>query len=186
MLKKDKHMNPKLKTTLELGPLLVFFLVYRYYGDILIATGFLVYTTFLSLCTTYLLERKIAVTPLVSGSMMVIFGALTLASSDDYFIKIKPTAVNMMFALMLLGGVVAGKSLLKYVLENAFHLTDQGWRQLSVRWGLFFMFLAALNEVIWRNFSTDFWVSFKVFGMFGLTIVFTLAQLPLIKKHMIE
>lgn len=182
-----KHkMNPMLKTTLELGPLLVFFLAFRYYGEILIATGFLVYTTLLSLCITYLLERKLAVMPLVSGTMMVFFGAITLVNGDEYFIKIKPTIVNMIFSLLLLGGLAMGKSLLKYIFDGAFHLSEPGWRQLSVRWGLFFMFLAALNEVIWRNFPTEFWVSFKVFGMFGLTIVFAVAQLPLIKKHLIE
>ena len=186
MLKKDKHMNPILKTTLELGPLGLFFVDFRIYGDLTIATGILVYATFLSLSVTYLLEKKLAVMPVISGSAMVVFGALTVYLNNDYFIKIKPTIVNAIFAALLLGGLAMGKSLLKYALENAMPMSDEGWRQLSLRWGLFFLFLAALNEVIWRNFPVSFWVDFKVFGVLSLTMVFTLAQIPLVKKYLVE
>jgi len=179
-------MNPLLKTALELGPLFLFFLGFRHFADLIIATQMLVFATFLSLSITYLLEKKLAMMPLVSGGMMVIFGTLTIALHNEYFIKIKPTMVNLLFSALLLGGLAMGKSLLKYMLENALALTDEGWRLLSLRWGVFFAFLALLNEIIWRNFSVAFWVDFKVFGMFGLTIIFTLAQIPLIKKYAVE
>ena len=124
--------------------------------------------------------------PLISGIAIAVLGGLTLYLRNDYFIKIKPTLVNLLFASILLGGLYFRKSMFKYVLGHAFQLTEEGWRRLSLRWGLFFICLAVLNEVIWRNFSTDFWVNFKVFGMFTLTMVFTIFQLPLIKKYWVE
>lgn len=123
--------------------------------------------------------------PLVSGIAVAVFGGITLWLNDETFIKIKPTLVNMLFSVILLGGVIFKKPMLKYVLESALHLTEEGWLLLSKRWGIFFVFLAVLNEIIWRNFPTDFWVNFKVFGMFTCTIIFTLSQLPLMKKYMI-
>jgi len=175
-------MNPKLKMLLDLGPLAVFFVAYRVAG-LLTATALLMVFTLISLFVTYYKEKKIAVMPLVSGVIIAIFGSLTLLLQDEFFIKIKPTLVNLIFATLLLGGLCLKKSLMKYALEGALSLSDEGWRKLSLRWGLFFLFLAVLNECIWRNFSTDFWVNFKVFGMFTLTLAFTLLQLPLIKKH---
>jgi intracellular septation protein len=95
----------------------------------------------------------------------------------------KPTIVNTLFGAILLGGLLFGKSLLGYVFDSAFKLDAEGWRKLTFRWGLFFIFLAIANEVVWRNFSTDAWVSFKVWGIMPITIVFTLSQMPLIQKH---
>lgn len=178
-------MNPKLKMLLDVGPLLAFFLAYRFSG-LLAATAALMVCTFISLVITHWKERKIAVMPLVSGVVIAVFGTLTLMLHDNYFIKIKPTVVNLIFASLLLGGLCFKKPLLKYALGSALSLSDAGWRILSLRWGFFFIFLAGLNEFIWRNFSEDFWVNFKVFGMFSLTMVFTLSQLPLIKKHLQE
>lgn len=178
-------MNGKLRFVLDMGPLLVFFLTYRYAG-LLAATAALIAFTAVSLMVTYMLEKKIAVMPLVSGIAVTIFGGLTLLLQDELFIKMKPTLVNLLFAAILLGGAAFRKPLLKYLLGEAMQLEDKGWMLLSIRWGLFFLFLAALNEVIWRNFSTDFWVNFKVFGMLTCTIMFTASQIPLVKRYWVE
>lgn len=175
-------LNHKLKLLLDIGPLAAFFLAHRLYG-LFAATAAIMCCTLLSLAITYWIEKKIAVMPLVSGVVIAVFGTLTLVLHDDTFIKMKPTLVNLIFASILLGGVYFKKPLLKYVMESALSLSEEGWRLLSIRWGLYFIFLAGLNEYIWRNFSEDFWVNFKVFGMMTLTILFTLAQLPLIKKY---
>ena len=178
-------MNSKLRLALDLGPLLVFFLAYRFHG-LLAATAALIVFTCISLTVTYLIEKKIAVMPLVSGIAVAVFGGMTLLLQDELFIKMKPTIVNMLFATILLGGVYFKKPLLKYLLGEAMQLEDKGWMILSTRWGIYFMFLAALNEFIWRNFSTDFWVNFKVFGMFTCTMIFTFSQIPLIKRYWVE
>jgi intracellular septation protein len=178
-------MNPRLKTVLDLAPLGVFFLAYRLEG-LFAATAALIVCTVVSLCISYYYEKKISVMPLVSGIAVTVFGCLTLWLHDEYFIKIKPTLVNLIFASILLGGLWFKKPLMRYVLGEALHLQDVAWFILSRRWGFFFIFLAVLNELIWRNFSTDFWVNFKVFGMLSCTLAFTLAQLPLINRYMIE
>jgi intracellular septation protein len=176
------EMNPKLKFVLDIGPLAVFFITYRLWG-LFAATAAIMVCTLLSLAITYWIEKKIAVMPLVSGVAISVFGTLTLVLHDETFIKMKPTLVNLIFATILLVGVYLKKPLLKYVMESALKLTDEGWHILSLRWGLFFIFLAGLNEYIWRTYSEDFWVNFKVFGMFTITMIFTIAQLPLIKKY---
>jgi len=178
-------MNSKIKLLLDFGPLLAFFIAYRAAG-LMAATAAIVICTLLSLTVTYIRERQIAAMPLISAVAITVLGGLTLYLKDDYFIKIKPTLVNLLFASILLGGLCYKKSLFKYVLGHAMQLTDEGWRLLSLRWGLFFIFLAILNECIWRNFPLDFWVNFKVFGMFTLTMLFTLLQIPLMKKYWIE
>ena len=170
---------------LDLGPLAVFFITYKTVG-LIEATGALVVATLLSLAYTYHKTGSIAPMPLVTGIMVAIFGGLTVYLNDEQFIKIKPTIVNLLFAGLLLGGLLFRKSLLKVALGSALDMRDEGWKKLSLRWGLFFIFLAGLNEVIWRQFSTDFWVNFKVFGMLSLTIIFTLAQIPLMKRYMVE
>jgi intracellular septation protein len=124
--------------------------------------------------------------PLVSAFFVVVFGGMTLWLQDDVFIKLKPTIVNGIFAAILLGGLAAGHSLLRHLFGDVFRLTDEGWRQLTLRWGLFFIVLAGLNEVVWRNFSTDTWVSFKVFGIMPLTMIFGIAQMGLLKRHEIK
>ena len=116
----------------------------------------------------------------------MVFGALSIWLQDETFIKMKPTIVNGLFAAVLLGGLVFGRSLLGYVFHSAFRLDDEGWRKLTFRWGLFFVFLAVLNEVVWRNFSADFWVNFKVWGTMPITIAFTLFQMPLINRHTVN
>lgn len=178
-------MNSNLRLALDFGPLFAFFLAYKAAG-VLAATAALIACTLLSLGVTYAKERRIAVMPLVSGILVTILGGLTLFLHDETFIKIKPTAVNLLFATCLLGGVFFGKPVLKYLLSDALQISDEGWRKLSLRWGLFFVFLAALNEIVWRHSSTDFWVNFKVFGMFSLSMLFTLSQIPLIKRYWVE
>ncbi|MCI5048857.1 MAG: septation protein A [Rickettsiales bacterium] len=171
---------------LDMLPLGAFFIGYQL-GDLMLATALIMVATVISLGVTYAVERRIATSPLVSGILVGVFGGLTLALNDELFIKMKPTIINCLFASVLLGGVyIFKKGLLKKLLEVAFTISDAGWLKLSARWGFFFLFLAILNEVIWRNFSTDFWVNFKVFGMMSCTIIFSIAQLPLIKKYAVN
>ncbi len=178
-------MPPLLKLALDLGPLAAFFIGYRL-GGIQIATAIIIPATLLSLAVNYFYEKKLAPMPLVTAVAVGVFGGLTLILQNDLFIKMKPTFVNLIFAVVLLAGNALGRPMLKYLLESAIQLDAEGWRKLSLRWGIFFLFLAGLNEAIWRNFSTDFWVEFKVFGMFTLTLLFTCAQLPLMKRHMAD
>jgi intracellular septation protein len=177
-----KKLNPWLKFALELGPLLVFFTVNArvnlFYG-----TGAFMAATAVSLIASWILIHRIPIMPLVTGVVVLIFGGLTLYLQDDLFIKLKPTIVNTLFGTTLLIGLFFGKSLLAVVFEAAFNLTDEGWKKLTLRWAVFFFFLAVLNEVIWRNFSTDFWVAFKVWGVMPLTFLFALTQVPLLTRY---
>lgn len=177
-----RAINPPLKLALELGPLGVFFLMNQR-TDIITATAVFTVATVAALAIHYVLVRKLPAMPLVSGIVVVVFGGLTVWLNDDLFIKLKPTIVNTLFGVLLLGGLAMGKSLLALVLDSVLNLTEEGWRKLTLRWGLFFLVLAVLNEIIWRNFSTDFWVSFKVFGMMPITLAFALSQTPLLLRH---
>ena len=142
--------------------------------------------TAVALIASRLLTGTLPIMPLVSGVIVLVFGALTLYLHDETFIKMKPTIVNTLFGATLLGGLFFGKSLLGYVFDSAFHLDAEGWRKLTFRWGLFFLVLAVLNEVVWRNFSTDAWVTFKVWAIMPITLVFTFSQMPLIMRHTVE
>jgi intracellular septation protein len=180
-----RRLNPFLKLALELGPLVIFFIANQRAG-IFTATGIFIVATVLSLGVHYALVRKLPIMPLVSGVVVVVFGGLTLALQDEHFIKLKPTIVNTLFGLVLLGGLYFRKPLLAVVLDSMFDLSDEGWRKLTLRWALFFFVLAVLNEVVWRTQSTDFWVSFKVFGIMPLTIAFALAQTPLLMRYEVK
>ena len=194
---KQNEINPILKFALELGPLLVFFfanskgeqlaeqfpILASFGGPIFIATGLFMIAMVISLAVSLLLTRTVPMMPLVTLAVVLVFGGLTLYLQDDTFIKMKPTIVNALFASVLLIGLYFGKSLLAYVFESAFKITDEGWRILTLRWGLFFIFLAVLNEVVWRNFSTDFWVSFKVWGTMPITMIFAMAQMPIVTRY---
>jgi intracellular septation protein len=197
-------MRPWLKLAIEAGPLVVFFLVngrkglpeFRHLwlppgaepmvGQALFeATGAFMIATIVTLIAGWTLERKIPVMPLVSGIFVLLFGGLTLYLADEIFIKLKPTLVNCLFAAILFGGLLFGKPLLKPLFGAAVQLTDRGWRILTIRWAVFFVVLAALNEIVWRGFSTDFWVSFKLFGIMPLTFLFAAAQTPLFLREQI-
>jgi len=197
---RKKEVNPLLKLTLELGPLVVFFfanargewLAERFPalaalgGPIFVATGLFMLATAVALAASWLLTRTLPIMPLVSGVVVFVFGALTLWLQDDVFIKVKPTIINTLFGGVLLGGLLFGRSLLGYVFDSAFKLDAEGWRKLTLRWGVFFLCLAVLNEVVWRNMSTDAWVTFKVWGMMPITLAFTLSQMPLILRHSLD
>jgi len=177
-------LNPRLKFALDVAPLAAFIIGFKFFG-MLQATVWLMAATFISLGIIFAVEKRLALAPLITGVMVGVFGGATLILQDEYYIKIKPTVVNLILASILLIGLKMGKPLLKYVLEVAFKLDDAGWRGLSLRWGLFFIFLAGVNEIVWRNFSTDFWVSFKLFGMMTLNIAFWVCHVPYLQRHML-
>ena len=196
-----QKINPLLKLALELGPLIVFFfgnskgewLAARFPaladigGPIFIATALFMAATIVALAVSWMLTRTLPIMPLVSGVVVVVFGGLTLWLQDEVFIKLKPTIINTMFGVLLLGGQVLFKtSLLRYVFDSAFSIDAEGWAKLTLRWGFYFLAMALLNEIVWRNFSTDFWVAFKVWGFTPLAIVFTMAQMPLIQRHTLD
>ena len=186
-----RHLPPLLKLALEVGPLTVFFLGNAYaerFGvvaesKLFVATGVFIVATMIALAVHFALLRRLPIMPLVSGVVVLVFGGLTLVLQDKTFIMMKPTIVNTLFGLVLLGGLVFNKSLLSVVLDSMFALTDVGWRKLTFRWGLFFLALAVVNEVVWRTQTEDFWVSFKVFGIMPLTVAFALAQTPLLLRY---
>ncbi len=187
-----RHLPPLAKLALEMGPLVLFFLT-NSYGDrwfgvdatqrLFLATGIFIVAVLVSLAVTWTLVRKLPVMPLVSAVVVTIFGGLTLVLHDELFIKLKPTIVNTLFGAVLVWAAATGRNVLKLVLDSVFDLTDEGWRQLTWRWAFFFFVLAALNEIVWRTQTTDFWVAFKVWGIMPLTMVFALAQMPLILRH---
>jgi intracellular septation protein len=178
-------MNPILKLVLELGPLGVFFFGNYKFG-IFPATAAFMVAMVVSLAVSYAVSRKLPIMPLVTAVFVLIFGGLTLYLHNDTFIKLKPTMVNSFFAATLFGGMAYGKTLIRLPFEAALPpMTDEGWAKLNVRWAWFFVFLAILNEVVWRNFSTNAWVDFKVFALTPITLAFSLAQLRLIMQHQI-
>jgi len=194
---RQKKLGGGLKFALEFGPLLIFFvaimrsdmlvrLVPALGGlgkPIFIATALFIVATAISLVVTYAMTRTIPLMPLISGVIVLVFGGLSIWFQNDTFIKMKPTIVYSLFAVLLLGGLAFGRSLIGYVFDSAFQLDAEGWRKLTIRWGLFFLALAALNEVVWRTFSTDVWVKFKVFGFLPLIFIFGLLQTPLVMRH---
>lgn len=170
------------KMLLEMGPLGVFFLVNSFNG-IFWGTGAFMVATLVSLVASRMLFGRIPVMPLISGVFVLVFGGLTIYLHDELFIKMKPTIVNTIFAAILFGGLLCGHALLKHLFGQVFRLTEPGWRVLTFRWACFFVLLAILNEVIWRSYSTDVWVSFKVFGIMPLSMAFAIAQIGVLKKY---
>ena len=181
-----KPINPLLKLALELGPLAIFFVV-NARADLLSATAAFMVATLVALAVSYVLQKRLPLMPMVTGVVVLVFGGLTLMLNDDTFIKLKPTIVNSLFAVVLFSGLIFWKRpLLGLVLDSVISIDDDGWRKLTLRWAFFFVFLAVLNEIVWRNFSSDFWVSFKVFGIMPITLAFALAQIRLIERHSLE
>jgi intracellular septation protein len=179
------QLNPLLKIALDLGPLLLFFFANSRYG-IFAATATFMVAVLAALAISYALTRHLPVMPVVTAIIVVVFGGLTLVFHDALFIKIKPTIIYALFGAVLLGGLAFNKPLLGIVFDSLFHLTDVGWRKLTLRWALFFLLLAVANEIVWRNASSDAWVDFKVFGVMPLTLLFGALQMPLLKKYAVE
>ena len=170
------------KLVLEAGPLLILFVVNLIYG-IIPATGAFMVATVIALAVSYAIDRYIPKMPLIAAVFVGIFGGLTLWFNDDTFIKIKPTVVSVLFGGALLVGYMLGKSPLKMMLGTVLELTAEGWRILTFRWAMFFFFLAGVNELVWRSFSTDAWVSFKVFGILPLTMAFAIVMTLTMQKY---
>jgi len=177
-------MKQLLKLAIEAGPLGIFVIV-NARADIFTGTAAFMAATVVALAAGWMLERRLPVMPLVSGAFIFVFGGLTLYLADELFIKLKPTVVNLLFAAILGGGLAMGRSLLQLAFGSAFQLTPHGWRILTLRWTGFFVVMAILNEIVWRNFPTDFWINYKLFGALPLTVVFALIQTPLLLRHQI-
>ena len=176
------QLNPILKLALDIGPLVLFFAANAKFG-IYAATGSFMIAVLIALAVSYALTRHIAIMPLVTAAIVLVFGGLTLILHDETFIKLKPTIIYVLFGGTLMVGLAFGKSFLSILFDQMFHLTAEGWRKLTWRWVLFFFALAVLNEVVWRTQTTDFWVSFKLFGVVPLTFLFGALQMPLINKY---
>ena len=200
---KKPQLNPTLKLLLDLGPLVLFFLANSRPAlflplvspilpadiasgertGIFVATAVFMAAIVIAFVVSYVLTRHLPVMPLVTAIIVLVFGSLTLVLHDELFIKLKPTIIYLLFGAVLLGGLAFGKPLLGVVFDSVFHLTDEGWRKLTLRWALFFFALALLNEIVWRTQTTDVWVSFKVFGVVPLTFLFGALQYPLLMKY---
>ena len=181
MSEKEK-LNPILKLVLDIGPLVLFFAANARFG-IFTATAVFMAAVLLALGVAYVKLRRVEIMPLVTAIIVLIFGGLTLFLHNAEFIKLKPTIIYVLFGGTLIGGLLFGKSFLGILFDSVFDLTDEGWRKLTWRWALFFFALAVLNETVWRNFSTDVWVSFKLFGVVPLTFLFGAAQYPLLQRY---
>ena len=197
------QLNPLLKLALDLGPLLLFFFANAKpalfepwlapiipaavatgeRAGIFVATAVFMVAIVIALIVSYAMTRRLPVMAVVSGAIVVVFGGATLVFQNETFIKLKPTIIYLLFALTLFGGMVFRKPLLAMVFDQMFHLTDEGWRKLTIRWSIFFLALAVLNEIVWRTQSTDTWVTFKVFGVMPLTFIFAAFQYPLMQRY---
>jgi intracellular septation protein len=178
-------LNPLLKLTLDIGPLVLFFLANSRFG-IFAATGAFMAAVVAALIVSYAMTRQWPIMPVVTAIVVVVFGGLTLALHDETFIKLKPTIIYALFGGILLGGYILEKPFLAMLFDSMFHLTPEGWRKLTLRWAVFFLALAVLNEAIWRTQSTDFWVNFKLFGFVPITFVFAALQYPLLMRYAAE
>ena len=173
------------KLLIDIGPLAVFFIFYSR-SDLKSAIIPFMIATIIAVLFSYIMEKKIPVMPTVGAVIILVFGGLTIYFDNEVFFKMKPTIINLLFALILFCGMIVKKSLLKFILGAAIKLEDDGWKILTQRWISFFIALAILNEIVWRTQSTDLWVNFKVFGILPITFIFTMTQFPLIKKYQIE
>jgi intracellular septation protein len=200
------QMNPMLKLALDLGPLLLFFFANSRpalfepwiaplipeavatgeRAGIFVATAVFMVAIVAALLISYVMTRRLPMMPLVTAVIVVVFGGLTLFLQNETFIKLKPTIIYLLFAVTLFGGMFFRKPLLAMVFDQMFNLSDEGWRKLTIRWALFFLAMAILNEIVWRTQSTDTWVTFKVFGVMPLTFIFAALQYPILTKYAVE
>jgi len=177
--------HPLFKLATELGPLMVFFVANAKF-NLFVATGAFMVAVIAAMIASYAVTRHVPMMAIVTAAVVIVFGTLTLVLHDETFIKVKPTIVYTLFAAILGGGLLFGRSFIAIMFDQMFNLTPQGWRVLTLRWSLWFLAMAVLNEIIWRTQSTDVWVTFKAFGMAPLTMVFAVTQMPLIKRHHLE
>ena len=177
--------HPFFKLATELGPLLVFFVANAKF-HLFVATGAFMVAIVAAMLASYVVTRHVPLMALVTGIVVIVFGTLTLVLHDETFIKVKPTIIYGLFALVLGGGLLFGRSFIAILFDQVFNLTAEGWRILTLRWALFFVAMAVLNEVVWRTQSTDFWVAFKAFGAIPLTMVFAVMQMPLVRRFHLE
>ena len=177
-----------LKFITDFGPLLIFFIVYyKNENDLSIAIPPFIIATLISLAVIYVIEKKIPMVPLVGGILITLFGGLTLYFDNPVFMYMKPTIINLLFAgILIFGKFISKKPLLKIFFQNAINLENEGWVKLNTRWICFFIFIAILNETVWRTQSEVFWVNFKVWGLLPITFLFTLSQIPLLNKYKIK
>jgi intracellular septation protein len=178
-------LNPLLKLALDIGPLVLFFAANAKFG-IFVATAAFMVAVVAALLVSYVTIRQWPVMPVVTAIVVVVFGTLTLVLHDDTFIKLKPTIIYTLFGGILLGGYVFDKPVLAILFDAMFHLTGEGWRKLTLRWALFFLAMAVLNEAVWRTQTTDFWVNFRLFGFVPLTFLFAALQFPLLTRYAAE
>ncbi|QHO72910.1 septation protein A [Bradyrhizobium sp. CCBAU 051011] len=177
--------HPMFKLATELGPLIVFFVANAKF-NLFVATGAFMVAIVAAMIASYVVVRHVPVMAIVTAVIVLVFGTLTLVLHDETFIKVKPTMVYGLFAAILGGGLLFGRSFIAILFDQVFNLTPKGWRILTMRWALFFFAMALLNEFIWRTQSTDFWVNFKVFGAIPITMVFAIFQMPVIKRYHLE
>jgi intracellular septation protein len=177
--------HPLFKLATELGPLMIFFGANAKFG-LFVATGAFMVAVIVAMTASYVVTRHIPIMALVTGIVVLVFGTLTLVLHDETFIKVKPTIIYGLFAAILGGGLLFGRSFIAVMFDQMFNLTAPGWRLLTMRWALFFLAMAVLNEIIWRTQTTDFWVAFKAFGVIPLTMGFALTQMPMIKRYHLE
>ena len=182
----DKNQpHPLFKLATELGPLIVFFFANAKF-NLFVATGAFMVAIVAAMIASYVVVRHVPMMAIVTAVIVLVFGTLTLVLHDETFIKVKPTIVYGLFAAVLGGGLLFGRSFIAIMFDQVFNLTPKGWRILTMRWALFFLGMAILNEFIWRTQSTDFWVNFKVFGAIPITMAFALFQMPVIKRYHLE
>ena len=177
-----------IKLLTDFGPLLIFFVIYfNYDQNLMLAIPPFIIATLVALAVVYFSERKIPMMPLMSGIIITLFGGLTLYFDNKIFFYMKPTIINLLFAgVLFFGKYFTRKPLLKIVFQNALNLEREGWKKLNYHWICFFIFVAVLNEIVWRTQSEAFWVHFKVWGLIPISFLFIASQVPLIKKYKIK
>ena len=174
-----------IKFATDFGPLLAFFIIYyKNDKDLVSAIPALIIATLIAIFIVYMLEKRIPILPLMGAVLVCLFGGLTIFFDNPIFIYLKPTIINLIFAFALFfGKVVLNKNFLKKLFESSIKLEEAGWDKLIKRWVGFFIFLAILNETVWRTQTEEFWINFKVWGILPITFIFTAFQLPLIQKY---